>query len=168
MALYTVDGRPYLQLPTWERHQSIRAKSSKYPACEQTQADESICKQEQADVPVFVFENPIRESESECENAREARHAHGQYGWVKLTDAQYAKLKADLGDAEVERCIAYIDESAQSTGNKNKWKDWNLTVRKCSRDGWGLGKRPMSAAEYSARPQKAIDMGELRKAANKI
>ena len=65
------------------------------------------------------------------------KHKHGTYGWVRLTDDQYAKLCKDLGQAEVERCIAYIDESAQSNGNKNKWKDWNLVIRKCSREGWG-------------------------------
>ena len=84
-----------------------------------------------------------------------ARHAHGQYSWVKLTDDEYARLLADLGEAELARCIAYVDESAQSTGNKNKWKDWNLTVRKCHRDGWGLNQRKpgkiIAAAEYNAR-----------------
>lgn len=29
--LYTVDGKAYLQLTTWEKHQQIRAKKSKYP-----------------------------------------------------------------------------------------------------------------------------------------
>ena len=65
-------------------------------------------------------------------------HAYGEYGWVKLTDAQYAKLLAHLGEAETLRCIRYIDESAQSTSNKNRWKDWNLVVRRCHREGWGL------------------------------
>lgn len=65
-------------------------------------------------------------------------HAHGEYGWVKLTDDQYAKLQQELGQEELDRCIRYVDESAQSTGNKNRWKDWNLTIRKCHRDGWGL------------------------------
>ena len=64
-------------------------------------------------------------------------HACGQFGWVKLTDVQYAQLVADLGLEEADRCIAYVDECAQSTGNKNKWRDWNLTVRRCHRDGWG-------------------------------
>ena len=64
-------------------------------------------------------------------------HARGQYGWVKLTDEQYARLVTDLGQEEADRCIAYVDECAQSTGNKNKWRDWNLTVRRCHRDGWG-------------------------------
>lgn len=65
------------------------------------------------------------------------KHKYGSYGWVRLTDDQYAKLVKDLGQAEVDRCIAYVDESAQSNGNKNKWKDWNLVIRKCSREGWG-------------------------------
>lgn len=62
---------------------------------------------------------------------------YGVYGWVKLTQAEYDRLICDLGQAEADRCITYIDESAQATGNKNKWKDWNLVVRKCSRENWG-------------------------------
>lgn len=68
------------------------------------------------------------------------RTGYGQYGWVKLTEEQYSKLLKDLGETELERCIAYVDESAQSNGNKNRWKDWNLVIRRCHRDGWGLGK----------------------------
>lgn len=73
---------------------------------------------------------------------RKVRHKRGEYGWVKLTDEEFERLRQDLGDAELQRCISYIDESAQATGNKNKWKDWNLVIRKCSRDGWGLSRRP--------------------------
>ena len=66
------------------------------------------------------------------------RHKHGEYGWVKLTDEQYQKLLTDLGPAELQRCITYVDESAQRNRNKNKWSDWNLVIRKCHREGWGL------------------------------
>lgn len=65
------------------------------------------------------------------------RTRHGEYGWVLLTDDQYAKLEKDLGKDELDRCIRYVDESAQSNGNKNKWKDWNLVIRRCHREGWG-------------------------------
>ena len=99
-----------------------------------------------------------------------ARHAHGQYGWVKLTDSEYSRLLADLGEAELARCIAYVDESAQSNGNKNKWKDWNLTVRKCHRDGWGLGKgrKITTAAEYSANQSACPTLDELDGLISKI
>lgn len=68
------------------------------------------------------------------------RTSYGQYGWVKLTDEQYSRLSNDLGETELKRCIAYVDESAQSTSNKNRWRDWNLVIRRCSRDAWGLNK----------------------------
>lgn len=69
------------------------------------------------------------------------KHKYGEYGWVRLSDSEHEKLLADLGETELERCITYVDESAQSTGNKNKWKDWNLVIRKCSRQQWGVGKQ---------------------------
>ena len=83
-----------------------------------------------------------------------AKKAYGQYGWVKLSDAEYGRLAKEFGDAELKRCIQYIDESAQTTGNKNRWKDWNLVVRKCHREQWGVhrggsqaaGQRPSASA----------------------
>ena len=38
--LYEVDGKPYLQMKTWDKHQQVRAKKSKYPS-----PDEGICNQ---------------------------------------------------------------------------------------------------------------------------
>ncbi len=57
---YVVDGKPYLSLPTWEQHQSVRAKKSKYPSPDDGEmiTSENNCKQMHADVP--VFENDIR------------------------------------------------------------------------------------------------------------
>lgn len=44
---YEVDGKPYLQLPTWGVHQQIRAKKSKFPApdiiCNQMISDDIKC-----------------------------------------------------------------------------------------------------------------------------
>lgn len=74
-------------------------------------------------------------------DAKPKRHKMGRYGWVKLSDEEYSRLSNELGEDELKRCIAYVDESAQSTGNKNKWRDWNLVIRKCHRDGWGLQTR---------------------------
>jgi len=49
VAVYTVDDMPYLQMLTWEKHQQVRAKRSKYPPmiandikCNQVQADDHI------------------------------------------------------------------------------------------------------------------------------
>lgn len=88
---------------------------------------------------VYADKNSIDKTRLEeiSKEKKSIAHAYGEYGWIKLTDEQYSKLITDIGEDELLRCIKYIDESAQQTGNKNKWKDWNLTIRKCSRDGWG-------------------------------
>lgn len=64
---YMVEEKPYLQLLTWERHQTVRAKKSKYPSPDEGEmiAHEIKCKQMQADVHVIQSNpNPIRESKS--------------------------------------------------------------------------------------------------------
>lgn len=87
-------------------------------------------------------ENKI-EIEKECEYnntpiiEKVEKIKFGEYGWVKLKPEDYSRLISDYGESEVKRAIQYIDESSQSSGNKNKWKDWNLVVRRCIREGWG-------------------------------
>lgn len=98
------------------------------------------------------------EYESINKATKPPRVCFGEYGWVKLTEEQYQKLVAEFGQAEVDRCIRYIDESAQSNGNKNKWKDWDLVIRKCHREGWGVtgayGKKtkPVTISQYPTAP----------------
>jgi len=81
------------------------------------------------------------------------KHARGEYGWVKLSDVELNRLIDDYGDAAVKRGIQIVDERAQQTGNKNKWKDWNLTVRRAIREGWG---GPMSAEPPPRKQQYGI------------
>lgn len=84
------------------------------------------------------------------------RHKHGANGWVLLTDDQYKKLLHDLGPAELERCITYVDESAQITKNKNGWKDWNLLIRKCHREQWGAKYPKQKASEQPVQRKKTF------------
>lgn len=76
------------------------------------------------------------------------RRKHGQYGWVLLTDEEQKRLRDELGVDELARCIRIVDELAQQNGNKYKWKDWNLVLRKCHRENWG---RRESAPESNKR-----------------
>ncbi len=165
VVLYECDGHPYLYLPTWEVHQTIRAKKSKYPSPESgVKSSEIICKQMQADVPVIQSNtNPIQYSPSESARMKEPSHLLGEHGYVKLTDAEYVRLIADHGEVEVKRVIAYIDESAASTGNKNRWKDWNLVIRRAIRDGWGKkgGTSPPRALDYPQRKYSAEDLSHI-------
>lgn len=105
----------------------------------------------------FEAEHSPDETAPNPKGKKPDRHKYGQYGWVRLTDDEHERLMTDLGAAELDRCIAYVDESAQSTGNKNKWRDWNLVIRKCYREQWGKNRRgaPSSTASNT--------MDDLRK-----
>lgn len=85
LELYQVDGRAYLQLCTWTRHQQTRASKSKYPApeegdCMQMISSDSNCKQEQADVP------DIRERKRERETGNDTRDTSGAAGAASAPD----------------------------------------------------------------------------------
>ena len=79
-----------------------------------------------------------------------------------LTEEEYERLQSEFGSEELLRCIKYVDESAQSTGNKNKWKDWNLVLRKCHRERWGMGRQQVHHGERPIASGGAVqDLREL-------
>jgi len=58
--LYEVDGKKYIQMVTWNDHQHIRAKKSKFPAPDNDVISSDIkCDQMRSNVPV-IQSNPIR------------------------------------------------------------------------------------------------------------
>ncbi len=69
---------------------------------------------------------------------KELKHKYGEYGWVKLTNEQYSKLKTEFGEEYIDKVIKAVDEYSQSNGNKNKYKDWNLVIRKAIREKWSI------------------------------
>lgn len=144
---YTADGKPFLFLPNWEKHQRIRNQKSKYPPPPGGELPDVDGRPRSTDSgPPSAAAGIQSESKSKSESeskAGEARLPHGKYGWVLLTDAEYGELVQELGKEETDRCAAYVDECAEQTGNKNRWKNWSVTLRKCSRERWGLpdGKR---------------------------
>ena len=91
-------------------------------------------------------------------------HQRGDHGYVKLTDAEYERLIADLGAAEVARIIAYVDESAAATNNKNKWRDWNLVLRKAAREGWGK----KTAGAQTSRVSRALGHSQRKYSAAEL
>lgn len=140
------------QIDRYQEFCNTQSTNAKGKAVQQSEAKgkPSTAKYSQSqlsDPPIHVLSNPcpIQSIESKADKppapAKQARKSYGEFGWVKLTDDEYNRLLNDLGEAEVKRCIAYVDESAQATGNKNKWRDWNLVVRKCHKQGWGLNQQ---------------------------
>ena len=146
VTLYEVDGKPFLQMKTWDRHQQIRAKKSKYPSpeegviasdinCNQVQASDSKCPR-----------NPIQsESESESESNTKARAKKS----VKKSDSfvpptldevqAYCRERSSPVDPyqfwEYFKTGEWIDSKGQPVRN---WKQKLLTWE---RMGLGRGER---------------------------
>jgi len=107
--------------------------------------------------------SPIPQGGDLPSRGAEERADYGTYGWVKLTQREHESLLARMGEEELERCITYVDESAQKTGNKNGWKDWALVVQSCHRDRWGIKKAadPVSArTDFQPSAQRIRENGK--------
>ena len=108
VALYVFEGKPYLYLPTWNEHQTIRAKRSKYPEpeniCKQMISDASKCSRN----PIQSNPNPIQsESESESEsNTRKALES--------AFDAFWSVYPKKTGKEAARKAFKKIPKSAHS------------------------------------------------------
>ena len=180
--LYEVDGKPFLQMTTWDRHQTIRAKKSKYPApsesnCKQLQADDFNCKQMQADASK-CSRNPIRiqsESESESNTMRDAHDVVLKkwnslgIGTVRgLSGTREQHLDARIrehGLATVLEAIDHVSRSAFLKGKNNRgWKisfDWFLNPNNFQK---------VLEGNYDSEAAKTqnVDIGELLKGVDNI
>lgn len=79
---YTADGKPYVMLTGWDKHQQVRAKKSKFPApdviCNHLITDDCRRNQMIANVPVIQSEsnpNPNTNPEAESESRRSPKPA---------------------------------------------------------------------------------------------
>lgn len=172
-----------ITIPNWGKHQSLDAYEKKKvrdrERIAKKRAEQKALVSMSPDVspdmsPDVAFSDKEEEKEKEKEEKESiglptaptapivpgtegpVRHRHGANGWVLLTDEQYKKLLHDLGPAELERCITYVDESAQITKNKNGWKDWNLVVRRCHREQWGAKHPKQKASEQPVQRKKTF------------
>ena len=106
VSLYVFEGKPYLYLPTWNEHQTIRAKRSKYPdpenICKQMISDDCKCSRN----PIQSNPNPIQsESESESEsNTRKALES--------VFDAFWSVYPKKTGKEAARKAFKKIPKSA--------------------------------------------------------
>ena len=126
VTMYEYDGRPYLQLVTWERHQSIRAKKSKYPSPESgVKTSASNRMQVQANAPVIQSNpNPIQSESESNTRTRENTPKEGFEQFWTVYPKQYGKPEAmrewialSPDTALCSKIITTVERQCQS-------KDW--------------------------------------------
>jgi hypothetical protein len=88
--------------------------------------------------------------------------AHGEYGWIKLTDAEYQRLLDKFGQQTLEHYITVLDEYVQANGNKNGYKDWNLQLQKVIREKWGSSSRANPAQNTRTGHENLTGIEKLR------
>lgn len=136
---YRVDGHDYIRAVTWDKHQQVRAKRSKYPEPisddDGLLADDINCKQMIADDGI-CYRNPIQSNPNPNPNPnpkRESEDAHARTGASALpVDMPIAvrvfldnggvlpKGKLTDGTPRSERAIQYIAERVADTPDNLK------------------------------------------------
>lgn len=138
--MYAFDDKPYLFLPTWNDHQIVRAKRSKYPqpptaedcADSETQSHESTCNHMHADVSV-IQSNPIQ---SEVPPISLTGDIPPKGDTTPQEDIPSPKKAKRFMPPTVEEVAAYCKER----GNK---VDAEAFVAHYKSKGWKVGREPM-------------------------
>lgn len=156
--LYTVDGKPFGQIESWDRHQQIRAKKSKCPApAGDLQASDIICNQMISD-DIRCTRNPIQseyESESEsdpcvCQEDMDGdKSRRGPSVFEVMAWCRSNGLKMDNPD----KFVAYHEMTGwRSRGEK---VDWHAAARY-----WCLNREKNDAPLFGDDPEIAARVAE--------
>ena len=116
--LYEVDGKPYIQMRTWDKHQQVRAKKSKYPApadgiavddvaCNQLISIEGICPRNPIQSNTNPNPNPIQDER--FEKFWEAYPKH-----TAKDSARKAFKKINPDDELMEKMLTAIKKQKES------------------------------------------------------
>ena len=121
VTLYEVDGKPFLQMNTWDRHQQVRATKSKYPkpddiGCNQLISDDSKCPRNPIQSNIESNPNPIRKSESQR-----------RFTPPTLEEVT-AYCKERNNSVNPQKFMDFYESKGWKVGNQSM-KDWKACVR---------------------------------------
>lgn len=75
-------------------------------------------------------------------------HKYGTYKRITLTNEEYTRLVKDFGEELVNKKIELLDEYLEINNNKNKYKNFNLVLRKSIRENWFENKKKGNSSFY--------------------
>jgi len=168
IALYEVDGRPYLYFPSWSANQNIRNQKSKFPppddSCKQLQSIEINCNQLQSTAskcprnPIQSNPNPNPNPESNPkENPTRAR-ARGSLPSVE--DVLRFAAENGIPHFPAESFVAFYEAKGWTINGEpiHNWqalaKTWAAREREKQTT---TPARPNPALDYTQRPITEID-----------
>ena len=158
--LYEYDGKPFLHLPTWNDHQSVRAKRSKYPAPEDgIITHESICKQMKSDASI-CHRNPIQSESNPNPNPNPNAHKRAEdfdifwNAYPRKEGKQKARAAFEKVAVPVEDLINAIEQQKNSA----QWaKDGGQFIPHPAT--WLNGQRWLDQMAPATSARKGVPMG---------
>lgn len=78
----------------------------------------------------------------------------GEYKRVKLKQKEYNKLIEEYGKEYVDFIIDRLDEYVESNNNKNKYKNFNLVIRKAIRENWFKKNKELNPEWFNKKVEK--------------
>ena len=78
----------------------------------------------------------------------------GEYKRVKLKQKEYDKLIEEYGKEYVDFIINRLDEYVESNNNKNKYKNFNLVIRKAIRENWFKRNKELNPEWFNKKVEK--------------
>ena len=78
----------------------------------------------------------------------------GEYKRVKLKQKEYDKLIEEYGKEYVDFIIDRSDEYVESNNNKNKYKNFNLVIRKAIRENWFKRNKELNPEWFNKKVEK--------------
>lgn len=120
--LYESDGKPYLQMKTWEKHQQVRAKKSKYPSPNEGSCNQMISNE------IKCPRNPIQSNTESNTNTNTKCDPPRRFTPPTVDDVRgYCKERNNGIDAEY--FVDYYAARNWCLSNGKKVADWRACVR---------------------------------------
>ena len=147
-----VDG--VITIPNWDKHQRLdqlemakeqtRQRVAKHRAKQKMLAIGDGKKEDVTECNVTETLHVTQSNANRLDKIRldkdkirlDKKDKYGEYKRVELTQNEYQKLCDDFGKDFIDNQITLIDEYVESNNNKNKYKNFNLVIRKSIRENW--------------------------------
>lgn len=136
-----IEDNDVISISSWEKHQNIEGMDKIREQNRLRQEKHRLKKKGLIESNVISRDsNAIEEDKNKIKNKitdsnvskKPAKHKHGEYKNVLLTDTQYSKLLDDWGQEKLDFMITKLDEGIQLKAYK--YKDHNLAIRKWEKD----------------------------------
>ena len=136
---YEVGGKPFLQMNSWEHHQQIRNKRSKYPSIEDAdivQAPDCNCAQ-LISIGSKCARNPIQSESNPNPNTKDDTRRSASPRPTLDEVREYCRERGNAVDPD--KWFNYYESNGWRVG-RNPMRDWRACVRTWEKNGYDNGR----------------------------